>query len=213
MLSKRFIAELRQELKAAKSERTRLDRVIEHAEGLLSLVEEAPQSDLFEPGDKEEAADATEPQSEVEVATSEELPPEDEETPRVEIEDPNYPIEGTRAQRILYAIRTEGRFLHRSQIQAFMEAREPSVSKNTLSYTVTIMFQRGDMIRVQFNGAQHMIGYGLPYMVYQNGNGLTYVDPSYRPTAKPFEHADPETREFHYEPGLEEAVFASPSVN
>lgn len=209
MLSKRFIAELRQELKTAKSERDRLDRVIEHAEGLLSLVEEAPQGEIFEAGAESEM-DATgeAPQSETEPE-----PPPEEEAPRVEIEDPNYPTTGTVAQRILYAIRTEGRFLHRSQIQAFMEAREPKVSKNTLSYTVTIMFQRGDMMRVQFNDAQHMIGYGLPYMVYPNGNGLTYADPSYRPTGKPFEHADPATREFHYHADIREAVMASPSAN
>lgn len=116
---------------------------------------------------------------------------------RVLVSDPSYPEEGTNEQKMLYAIRTENRFLHRSQIISFLEARQKNVSRKSIGYMVSHLFTTGKTIRVTYNGATNMIGYGLPEMVRDNKYGATiFADRRHRPTGEPFEHADRRTAKF-----------------
>ncbi|MEL6770114.1 MAG: hypothetical protein AAFP18_03535 [Bacteroidota bacterium] len=126
------------------------------------------------------------------------------------VEDPNYG--GTTADKIHYAIKSLDRFVHRSEIEAFMREREGDISVNTLSYTISTMFkQKGELIRARYNEASHMIFYGSPHMVHLSIDGrlllddrdalkyLRFADEIYRPQGEAVEHADRRTLRFEYE--------------
>lgn len=96
-------------------------------------------------------------------------------------------------EKILWAIRKQGRFCHKSEIQALIEKYQ-EVRSQTVSFTLSQSFKKGILARVKFNNAFHMIAYGLPDMVTNElGGRLTYSDLKYRPDTKnlpAFKHAN-----------------------
>lgn len=106
------------------------------------------------------------------------------------IADQLYPHKGTMTDKILYAITSEDRFLHSSQIRKFMQARGSHFTRKSFSFRISKMFTAGMMMRVKYNNASNMIAYGLPHMVNDTGDGFAHPKSKYRPNGKPFERAD-----------------------
>lgn len=94
--------------------------------------------------------------------------------------DDDYPYKGKMAHKIEYAIRYLDRFVHRSEIEAFMSRKE-DVNSNTLSYTLSQMYRTGKIPRAKY-GAPQWITYGLPYMIARGlDESVKFSEPKYRP--------------------------------
>lgn len=110
----------------------------------------------------------------------------------------------TWAKKIPYVIGAHDRFIHRSEIDAFLRRFEP-IKSNSLSFSLSKLYKSGKLIRIQYNSASTLIVYGLPHMVRRSDSGaIEFADPKYQPdmTTPALRLADPQTMDFQMEEEL-----------
>lgn len=97
----------------------------------------------------------------------------------------DYPKDGTWAEKIKFTIDAAGRFLHRSELEERLSQIEGSISKNTMSYTVSKMYTDGHLARIRCNKSSTLIFYGLDYMVESVDDGpIMLVSNQYAPSTE-----------------------------
>ena len=107
-----------------------------------------------------------------------------------------YPFDASQPDKIIFAIRFKDRFLHKSEIETFLNEHEATVNTNTLSYNLSTMVKDGRLESVSFNNGSNYVFYGIGKMVSKTDGVKSFADKKYKPRGEVTEGAREETAAF-----------------